>query len=508
MGFFDDLWDGLKSIADGADEVFRDVGKIAGDIVEGAGTVLGDVTEGVCTVVGETVGLVSDDAEKVVKNVGKSASNIANTVTKVASGAIKTGVGVVSGVGSTIRGDDDGADKAQDLARSGLDNLSDSVDHVKASSKSARAAFVGVANLAGDAIEGTGKLAGAALEGTGKIAGMAAGLVDERSEAVLANLGKTASGVVQTPTRMTSAGVKLGVGIVAGVEAIIEGDDDGAEYASEVARSGIDSVNEWAEETTEAATEATKHLTGEKAYELAKREYDRLVDENKAKHKELSSARREAVKAINERLEELNGCKVKAKEQYACVRKLLKIAASHDVHLKPRANFDEMYIARPVRQAPIKTAKDIFADVDFDNNPIWNSFKGVITVGVWTVSQVEYARADIRRQRRAAKDKWAQDEKENMRYPKMAASLDEVCTDFAYLLDVQAKLTGKVSDLAEKGDSRLFDALRALLDATESIAGFCKRKYLVADGKKLDIDIKDVKALHRERMEAAKKYAA
>lgn len=490
------------------DDLLRYAGKMASNLANGTGKRFSNIVKTTFDVAGDAVGIVSNDAKKAVKNIGKSASDLTQAVAKAASGAIKTGVGMTSSIGNTIRGDDARANKAQDLARSGLKDFSDSGDHVKALSKNVRGAVVSAVSFAGNTIEGVGKLKGAVIEGTGRIAGKAVGRVSKRGGAAISNFGKAASGFVQTSARTTSASMKMVVGTIAECGAKIEDDDKGAEEAKKLARSGRDSVVKWAEETTNAATETVKHLTGEKEYERAKREYDRLVAENKAKHKELSSARREAVKAINERLEELNGCKVKAKEQYACVGKLLKIAASHDVHLKPRANFDEMYIARPVRQAPIKTAKDIFEDVDFDKNPIWNSLKGVVSGGLWPISQIEDARADIRRQRRATKDKWAQDEKENMRYPKMAASLDEVCTDFAYLLDVQAKLTGKVSDLAVKGDSRLFDALRALLDATESIAGFCKRKYLVADGKKLDIDIKDVKALHRERMEAAKKYAA
>ena len=105
-----------------------------------------------------------------------------------------------------------------------------------------------------------------------------------------------------------------------------------------------------------------------------------------------------------------------------------------------RYETSDVFIATPVNVAPLKSDAEIFADVDFRNDPIWNHIKGAFTAGFLTVSQVEDANVKIEGYERAARSSWDQDRETNSKYKKLLESLEFVGSAFDVFVPLYSKL--------------------------------------------------------------------
>lgn len=105
-----------------------------------------------------------------------------------------------------------------------------------------------------------------------------------------------------------------------------------------------------------------------------------------------------------------------------------------------RYDTEDVFISEPVAEAPLKSAAEVFSDVDFRNDPVWNHIKGVFTAGLLTVSQVEDAKVKIEGYRLAAQATWNQDRELNVKYKKLFESLDFVKKAFDVFVPLYSRL--------------------------------------------------------------------
>lgn len=286
-------------------------------------------------------------------------------------------------------------------------------------------------------LKAPGYLTGKAIEGATYVAGSAVGLASDRLGDTIKNAGRAASNVIQIPGKVAGTGVEFAAGVATGVASLIVGDDEGAREAQEDLQDAVFSTGDHIEETAERAKDAYEGITGEGVFKEAKYKYYKLEEDNKKRFEELSSVRERLNKQVAAEVEGINKDKEIARTEFL---RFAKVAA--DIADWQIAAYDvsESYLCSEVVAAPIKTKHEVFSDVDFDHDPVWNNVKGLITLGFLTESQVKDAEVTIDNQRRASEAKWADDEEDNRQIQRLCESLSFVRESFDVFLDFYVRL--------------------------------------------------------------------
>lgn len=285
----------------------------------------------------------------------------------------------------------------------------------------------GLAKGASFLAQAGGEIAGGATEIAGNVAGGLVGCVNERAGDFIKNTAKTIANVERMPGKAVGAAAEATVGVVTGVASIVVGDDEGAEAAKESVQDAVFGTEDFVEGATETAKQAFENLTAESCFKEAKYKYYALENENEKMCKELSAVRDALNGRIDDAVSRINSDKQIVKESF---ERFIAVASSiADWKIATYDSFDT-FVSTTVKPAPIQTKRQVFSDVDFDSEPIWNSFKGVITLGFLTESQVKDAEVTIANHRKAAKAKWADDKEDNNQLERVAESLEFVRESF------------------------------------------------------------------------------
>ena len=290
----------------------------------------------------------------------------------------------------------------------------------------ARVATAGVV-ITGKTVKYACKGVSSALESVG--ADRLANTIDNAGEAV-DNGAQTASDVV-------TAATDIATGTILATGSFIVGEDATADKLGDNIRETLNSLDDNAEAAVAHVTIAKDNFVGKAQFDEAHREYTELVGENAANVAEIAKERKELNDKINEQLKSINERKNASKGLFdRFVSASCKIAEWRVA----RYETSDVFIAEPVMETPLKSVAEIFADVDFCNDPIWNHIKGVFTAGLLTVSQVEDANVKIEGYKRAARSSWDQDREINSKYRKLLESLEFVGSAFDVFVPLYSKL--------------------------------------------------------------------
>ena len=251
------------------------------------------------------------------------------------------------------------------------------------------------------------------------------------------NVGEAVDHAAQTASDAATAAVDMTVGTVLAAGSFIVGRDDVADDLGNDIRETIDSCGDNFRSTIDLTVKAKDNFVGKAQFDEAHCDYLKLVDENTRNVAEIKTARRDLTAKINKRLSSINAHKVTSKALFdrfeATSRKIAQwIVARYDA--------SDVFRCEPVRDSPMKSAGEVFADVDFENDPIWNHIKGAFSAGLLTVAQVEDAKVKIYGCRRTATTAWKQDREVNKKYAKLLESLDFVDEAFGVFVPLYEKL--------------------------------------------------------------------
>lgn len=243
---------------------------------------------------------------------------------------------------------------------------------------------------------------------------------NDRTADIVENFGKTVGDVVEVNVAMVADTAEMGAGFATGLASAVVGDDDGADDANGSFHEALDHLTNTTENLKVNAAATAKAWTGEEKFEAVKEKYRMLERENQAEFAKLDRERSTVNARIMAEMARLNRDKqnVKGKFDRFCV-----IASSISDWVVARYSTFEMHHAVSVMPAPIKTKGELFADVDFDESPVWNRIKGTITGGILTVSQLKDVDDAIANQRLAAQENWERDQIETERLERVCEAL-------------------------------------------------------------------------------------
>ena len=290
----------------------------------------------------------------------------------------------------------------------------------------ARAVTVGVV-VTGKTVKYACKGVSSALESVGA----------DRFANAIDNAGEAVDSGAQTASDLVTAATDIATGTILATGSFIVGEDATADKLGDNIRETLDSLEDNAEATVAHGTIAKDNFVGKAQFDDAHCKYTKLASENAANFAEIAKERKELNDKINEQLKTINERKNASKGLFDRF-----VIASRKIAEWRVARYEtsDVFIAEPVMEAPLKSAAEIFADVDFCNDPIWNHLKGGFTAGLLTVSQVEDANVKIEGYKRAAKSSWDQDRETNFKYRKLLESLEFVGSAFDVFVPLYSKL--------------------------------------------------------------------
>ena len=281
-----------------------------------------------------------------------------------------------------------------------------------------------VGKLAKKVIEAPARLTGKAISGVAEFVGEKVG---GRVGEIIECMGRDAAFGARLPAELAGTAVASGINAVAGLGSRLVGDTAGAEESFGEMRA---EVSETVEDFGAAASNVKKlfqSVTAESVYWKVKREYDELQSENTRQFNELARKRTEVAQRLDVVVKALNEDKKKSKKLFDRFVRVAQAVADWQI-----ASYDafDTSVTPAVNPAPIKSSADVFAAVDFESNPVWNSLKGLVTLGMLTESQVKDAQVTIINQRRAAQEWWSADQACTEQLVRVCESLDFVHDSF------------------------------------------------------------------------------
>lgn len=299
----------------------------------------------------------------------------------------------------------------------------------------------GTAKGVSKVVQFSGFVSGKLIEGGTYLAGEAVGLASDRMGDAIKGAGKTVSSVVQAPGRVVGTAIEASAGIVTGVASVIVGDDEGAEEAKNAFQDAVFGAQDDFEAAVETAKSTYESITAESEFKKAKIEFYDLQAQNEKQCKELGIARDEVNSRIVDDVKSINASKRRSAELFGRFSKAAAEISSWNI-----ATYDaqDAFVCVSVKPAPIKSKNDVFADVNFDRDPIWNNLKGIATLGLVTSAQVEDARVAIANQRKAAEAKWADDKEDTRQLTLVETSLAFVRDSFDLFIDAYEKMISEV----------------------------------------------------------------
>ena len=400
----------------------------------------------------------------------------------------------------------------------------------------------GAVNLGGKAVRGTAKLASwtvqaagavaaGATEIVGNAAGAAVGCVSERLGSAVKGAAKTIANAERLPGKLLGTGVEAVAGVATGVASIVVGDDEGADAAKDSFQDAVFGTEDFVSEAVDTAKLTFDTITARTLFQKAKSKYYALEEENKRRFEELNDERVKICDKISGEVDRINADKEKVKDAFA---RFVKVASAISDWRIASYDTTESYVCTSVIPAPIKTKHEVFQDVDFDNDPIWNTLKGTITIGFLTESQIKDAEVTIENQGKAAKLKWAEDLADNDQLKRVFESVAFVRESFDTFLDFYGSVIDELSyaiTLLSRAQDRMdpfyFDesgrinlyfmpkrhvlALMAADKISRILCEMAKRRYVTeADGKNsvVEGDENLVRDYRREDFEQIKRNLA
>lgn len=299
----------------------------------------------------------------------------------------------------------------------------------------------GVAHITGVAFEKGAELAGAGVTVMSEVTAAAVGLVSERGEQVVRDTGKTIVKIIETPGKTIGQAIEQGANIATEVVSHLAGDMDGeidAWLAREEAWKKY--LDHWNEAWT-AAKDASEGFTGEKCFKLARDRSEKLRKEQEQKQQQIDTLFRQQAAIIQKQLTNINNLRNKAKNLFLEFEQLSSVFADWKIR---HYNIVECFNCKPF-SLKLKEPKEFFLEVDFDNDPWWNRFKGFISGGFVTVKQIEEAEDKLKEADIAFKDQCNQAEEEVKRYLKVAESLKFVEENFVFFTEFYNSMIKELS---------------------------------------------------------------
>lgn len=199
-------------------------------------------------------------------------------------------------------------------------------------------------------------------------------------------------------------------------------------------------LDHWNEAWT-AAKDASEGFTGEKCFKLARDRSEKLRKEQEQKQQQIDTLFRQQAAIIQKQLTNINNLRNKAKNLFLEFEQLSSVFADWKIR---HYNIVECFNCKPF-SLKLKEPKEFFLEVDFDNDPWWNRFKGFISGGFVTVKQIEEAEDKLKEADIAFKDQCNQAEEEVKRYLKVAESLKFVEENFVFFTEFYNSMIKELS---------------------------------------------------------------
>lgn len=270
----------------------------------------------------------------------------------------------------------------------------------------------------------TGKVAKYGCKGT---AWALDGLGADRIAKVVDNVGETTDHFLQAGSDGITAGVDIVISTPLAIGSFVIGEDQTADRLGDTIREDIDSYKDNAESMTDHATKAKDDFVGKTLFDEAHSQYLDLLDENKQKVSMLRDSRNKTKGKIDASVRQINEYKTESKQLFDRFVNIARKIADWNV---ARYDITDVFYCEAVSDIPLKAPSEVFADIDFKNDPVWSHIKGIFTAGLLTVSQVEDVKVKIAGYRRAATVAWMQDEELNAKYDKLKSSIEFVADTY------------------------------------------------------------------------------
>ena len=258
--------------------------------------------------------------------------------------------------------------------------------------------LAGVANIVGKAARFTakaggeivrfgGQVAGGAVELAGAAAGGLVGFANERLGESIKDSAKTAAGIIEAPTEVVTRVGEQVMNAATGAISELVGDVDGEiDALIESDNNNIQSLKDHFKNIAANAGNAWNNLTAKTLFDAAKARYEKLQKSQKQEQTRIDGEISKQNKSIEGYLSQINACRTQSNELF---RQFEICAASFaDWQVKNRV-FAENFTPTIYRLDRLPSCNEIFADVNFDEDPILTTLKGIFTLGFWNESKIK-----------------------------------------------------------------------------------------------------------------------
>ena len=248
-------------------------------------------------------------------------------------------------------------------------------------------------------------------------------------------IGDAASEVFDDPLGAVGT---LATGVWEGAGSVISGTVDGVGTLGDAT---IDLIGDTGDVVIDLTCEAISTLSGEKYYYEVKEYYENLNREKEEKQEELSNALRETNHQINAEIDLINRSRIQSARTNERFERIARSVANWKIR---KYEIAEEGINLQFDFEELESHSQIFVDVNFDEEPIWNTIKGIATLGLLTRSQLNDVKARIKGMEEAFQYEKEQAEAENMRWNLVLQSVQAVRNDFDYFIRFYCDLLGEL----------------------------------------------------------------
>ena len=205
--------------------------------------------------------------------------------------------------------------------------------------------------------------------------------------------GDAAARVVETPMRTAGHAVRQTANVLTLASSSLSGDYVDEIEAQEEFSDANEELGRHLESIKDDFVSAIDNVSGRVLYDEAKREYNDVRKEKRAEQKKIDIKRIEIGDLINDELSKINTCRKRAGILFKQFESIASAISSWKIH---RYEPQEVFRPASIKIPEISSREKVFSEVDFDNSPLKNYFKGLLTCGLVVASEVSKAREHIR----------------------------------------------------------------------------------------------------------------
>ena len=282
------------------------------------------------------------------------------------------------------------------------------------------------------------KVVGGVVELTGEAVGGIVGLANERLGEAIADQSKAVARVIETPAEVVTRGIEQLTNVATGAISEAVGDTEGELDAFNEQMDTAEALADHFKDLGENASNAWDNFTAKKLFDAAKARYEELQKKQVQEQNRIDSEINNYNSLIEEHLSKINNCRSKSNGLFRQFE--VYAAAFADWQVKNRV-FTENFTPKIYQLDKLPSCNEIFAEINFDEDPIWTNLKGIFTFGFWNESKIKEVQDKLdKMETNTIPEAITKGNMEINRCKKISESLDFVQRNFTFFVDFYQEL--------------------------------------------------------------------